>query len=275
MTYDDTNARGQGSTSEKIAADAKNTLANASTQAKEQAKQKIDTNKQTAASELETVAHAVRAAASDLRDNNHEGLSGYVSEIANSVSTLADGIRSKSVDELFRDIETIARRNPTLFLAGSLAIGLGVARFAKASSRRQYQSEDMNRADYNYDYDATSAGAYSSGYTSSGVTGNAYSSDDFSSQNSYPAGGYGATTSTSPYTSSESSTEFGAGSVDDEDYSADDYAAADLNDETLESGDDTYSTSGFGSTDRNKSTSEASVSSTKNNSTIGGKGYER
>ena len=82
------------------------------------------------------MANAVRAAASDLQDQDREGLSHYVTELADSVSTLATGLRQQSVDELIHDVENIARKNPALFIGGSIAIGLGLARFAKASSHR-------------------------------------------------------------------------------------------------------------------------------------------
>ena len=73
------------------------------------------------------------AAAEDLQDHQQQALSEYVTQFASSISALANNLRHKSIDELMHEAEGIARRNPALFIGGSIAIGLGLARFAKAS----------------------------------------------------------------------------------------------------------------------------------------------
>ena len=127
--------------------DLKTTATQATDTAKHNAAATLNENRKTAADEIEGMAHAVRTAASDLQEQDREGLSHYVTEMADSVSALASGLRKKSVDELMHDAENIARRNPALFIGGSIAIGLGLARFAKASSHRHSETRTEPNTD--------------------------------------------------------------------------------------------------------------------------------
>ena len=99
---------------------------------------------------MDSIADAATAAAEDLHEHHQEGLSRYVSEIADSVSSIAGSLRHKSVDELVHEVGAIARKNPTLFLAGSVAVGLGIGRFARSSAKHQREgasfSEGVPRA---------------------------------------------------------------------------------------------------------------------------------
>jgi len=45
----------------------------------------------------------------------------------------ANGLRDKSADELLRDVRNLARRQPALFIGGSVAVGILAARFLKSS----------------------------------------------------------------------------------------------------------------------------------------------
>lgn len=101
---------------------------------------------------LQNTVRTTQDAADYLREHDNPDLSHYVAEIAEGVGSFAKKLQTKSVNELIHDMEAVARRNPALFIAGSLAIGLGLSRFAKASSRR-LQSE-YPRSEYGADYGA-------------------------------------------------------------------------------------------------------------------------
>ncbi len=131
------------------------------------AQQSFDSTRQQAASGLDAVADAADAAAENLEEYDQQGLSRYVTEIADSVASLANSLRHKSVDELVHDVEAIARKNPTLFIAGSLAIGLGIGRFARASAKGQNISE-------RYERDAHSAPNFTDEVYPRNVSGDAY-----------------------------------------------------------------------------------------------------
>lgn len=148
MTYiDETETSEQKSATQSIADDVRSTAKEASSAAKQQANKKLDENRQKVADEIGSLAHAARVAAADLRANDHEGLSHYVTDLADHVTSLASGLRKKNIDELIDEAHNIARKNPALFIGGSIAIGLGVARFAKASGQRARQHANNRDAD--------------------------------------------------------------------------------------------------------------------------------
>ncbi|WP_273805692.1 MULTISPECIES: hypothetical protein [unclassified Pseudomonas] len=89
----------------------------------------------TAADQLGAIAQGAQAAADELEDKDTLGLAHYVSDMAQSLTGLAEDLRGKSAEQLLHQAGTLARENPALFLTGSIAIGFGLSRFLKASSQ--------------------------------------------------------------------------------------------------------------------------------------------
>jgi len=125
-----------GSTMGHAAEDAKAKARHAADEVKTQGKSQLEGYRETAADELEAVAQSAKAAAQELEGQDRLGLSTYVSTMAQSMVKLSDDLRGKSVDQLFQDVNRLARDNPGLFIAGSVALGFGLTRFARASSKR-------------------------------------------------------------------------------------------------------------------------------------------
>ena len=90
----------------------------------------------TAAENLERLAEGAQAAASTLQHDDVGHLSEYVSDMATRMTTFSNTLRTSSGDEILRDVSRMARDNPALFLTGSVAIGFGLARFARASQTK-------------------------------------------------------------------------------------------------------------------------------------------
>lgn len=82
-------------------------------------------------------ADAVGSAASRLSELQHEGLADYANKLSSQLSEVSSRLRDKNVDELAGDVRRLAERNPALFLLGSVAIGIGLSRFAKASREQR------------------------------------------------------------------------------------------------------------------------------------------
>jgi hypothetical protein len=99
----------------------------------------LETYTQTAADELEKIAEGARAAACELEEQDEPTLSTYVLDAADHLFKFADQLRGKSAEQLFHEADRLARDNPALFLAGSVAVGFGLTRFARASGRRSPQ----------------------------------------------------------------------------------------------------------------------------------------
>ena len=120
---------------EHVTQDAKHKAREAAEQVKAQGKEQLDSYRDTAAAEIEKVAQGAKAAAAELESQDQTGLSHYVADMAQSMVKLADDLRGKSVDQLFGEVNRLARDNPALFITGSIALGFGLTRFARASSR--------------------------------------------------------------------------------------------------------------------------------------------
>lgn len=180
MTTFDENSSGTSRTRSTTTDNLKTTATTTSEKLRDTATQKLNASRVSAADEIDQVAQATRTAAADLDDQQRQELSHYVSGFADSISTLAQSLRNKNVDELVSDVEKLAREHPALFIGGSIALGLGIARFAKASSNRVPRSEisttdtlsntgSAYQTEYK-DYSQTEQQDYSTGYDASTPT---------------------------------------------------------------------------------------------------------
>lgn len=102
--------------------------------AKSEAQDKVEDLRATAADKVDTLAEGIQAAASKLEGDDIGHMSEYVTELAESLGRLSSSMRDKSGDELLKEVTRLARDNPALFVTGSIAVGFGLARFAKAST---------------------------------------------------------------------------------------------------------------------------------------------
>lgn len=99
--------------------------------------QAVDDAREGAAGRVDGIAESIDAAAAHLGQEDMTRLSGYVHDMAQSLSGFSRDLRDKSGDEMLQDIKRIAHRNPALFLGGSVAIGFGLSRFARATRARE------------------------------------------------------------------------------------------------------------------------------------------
>jgi hypothetical protein len=108
-------------------------------EATERAKREAETRKEGAAGQVDEVARAVERAAEELGGN--PSLSRYASDLAGSMHGIAGRLRDRSIDDLAEDVRQLARSNPTLFVIGSIGVGLALSRFMKASPRRPHGAD--------------------------------------------------------------------------------------------------------------------------------------
>lgn len=112
--------------------------------AREQGNARFEEYRDTAADQLEALADSARAAGDELSDKDTLGVSHYISDMAQSMGSLADGLRGKSADQLLQQAGRLARDNPALFLAGSIAVGFGLSRLLRASSAPETEEPDYS-----------------------------------------------------------------------------------------------------------------------------------
>jgi hypothetical protein len=111
-------------------------------EAKQRGQNQLDTTKKAAADQVQKVADVVEQASAELGRHDQQSFARYTNEFANRIKTLADTLNNRSIDELGTDALNLARKNPTLFLLGSVAIGFALSRFVKASSAGHEKERD-------------------------------------------------------------------------------------------------------------------------------------
>lgn len=102
--------------------------------ARQQADEQFGQYRDTAAEQIEALAQGTKSFVSELQDKDTLGMSDYLSDMAESMSGLAGNLRGKSAEQLLHDGAELARNNPALFIAGSIALGFGLSRFIKAGT---------------------------------------------------------------------------------------------------------------------------------------------
>jgi hypothetical protein len=99
----------------------------------------------------ERVAAAVDRTADELEGDGDDAISGFGRSLASVMRQLAGGLRERDIERFAGELGLLARRNPGVFLAGSVALGFGVARFFKARA-------PQSRSRYDYDGDGRDDG---------------------------------------------------------------------------------------------------------------------
>lgn len=106
--------------------------ANLKNRLQDDGKRRVESGKRAAADQIAEIADAIDVAGAQL-DQSQPTLANYASQLAEGVGSLATRLREDSVEDLYRDVRQLATRNPGMFLLGSAALGVVIARFMKAS----------------------------------------------------------------------------------------------------------------------------------------------
>ena len=123
--------RGAGEQIRNTAQDAAQTL-------KDQGAGMAASQKSKAADQLGAFGAAIRSAADRLHNENDHRIAEYAEAAAERVDGAARYLKNHDVSGIIGDLESLARRQPELFLGGMFLAGMGLSRFLKAS-RPQYQ----------------------------------------------------------------------------------------------------------------------------------------
>jgi hypothetical protein len=120
---------------------------------KNRATAQLASQKDRATDQLGTIAQAVRHSSERLRADQHETVAQYVEKAAEQLDRFSHNLREKDINELLQDAQSLARRQPALFIGGSFAVGLLAARFLKSSRERsgadvEYRAPEYRTSDY-------------------------------------------------------------------------------------------------------------------------------
>jgi hypothetical protein len=107
---------------------------------KERLKEQVDQRSTQAGQQVNTVADDVRTVAGELRNQGKDKPAQYAEQAAERVQGVGQWLERSDGDQIVRDVENFARRNPWAVAAGGLALGFAASRFLKASSGERYRS---------------------------------------------------------------------------------------------------------------------------------------
>jgi ElaB/YqjD/DUF883 family membrane-anchored ribosome-binding protein len=102
-------------------------------QASEKLKGAVDDRKSSGAEYVGSLANSMRRAAREF-DADLPIAGTYIRKAASQVEGVSDTIRTGSFNDLVRNAQSFARRQPTAFLGIAVLAGFGVVRFLKSSS---------------------------------------------------------------------------------------------------------------------------------------------
>jgi hypothetical protein len=130
-----------------MAQQAKETAGNLVGQARTQVKTQLTSQKEKAAESLGGVAEAIRQTGTTLNEQDQPAPVGrYVNQAADVIDNVAQYLRTKDIDEMFGQVEDLARRQPAVFIGAAFALGFMAARFLKSSGTAATSGNGNGRA---------------------------------------------------------------------------------------------------------------------------------
>jgi hypothetical protein len=133
----------EGSTVENTG-QAQERVQDAAHQAKGRLREQVDQRSTQAGEQITSAADDVRSVAQELRTQGKDTPARYAEQVAEKTQQLGQRLQDASGDELLRDVEDFARRNPWAVAAGGLVVGLAASRMLKASSGERYRASMSN-----------------------------------------------------------------------------------------------------------------------------------
>src|SRR5215210_8678975 len=113
-------------------------------EAKGRLRDQVDQRSTQAGQQLSSAADDVRSVAEQFRTQGKETPARYAEQAAEKAQKVGQRLQDASGDELLRDVEDFARKNPWAVAAGGLVLGLAASRMLKASSSERYRSTTVS-----------------------------------------------------------------------------------------------------------------------------------
>jgi hypothetical protein len=122
-------------TGQKVLAQTKASAGQVLDQAKDQVKSQIASRKDQAADSLSGAVRALEATGQQFRGENLGLVADYADSLTCQIRRASDYLGGRSVDDIARDVEDFARKNPGVFIGGAFVLGIALARFLRSSER--------------------------------------------------------------------------------------------------------------------------------------------
>jgi ElaB/YqjD/DUF883 family membrane-anchored ribosome-binding protein len=108
-------------------------------QARDKVREQVDQRSSQAGQQVQSAAGDARSFAEHLRSQGKDAPARYTEQAADRAERLGGYLEHADGDEILRDVEDFARRNPWAVVAGGVAIGFTLSRMLKASSSERYR----------------------------------------------------------------------------------------------------------------------------------------
>jgi hypothetical protein len=108
---------------------------------RDRARSAADQQKHAAVGRVEGIAHALRTASDELRDQGQPIVAEYSRYAAEGLESMAQSLDRRQVGDFVNGIEQFARERPVAFIGGAMVAGFALARFMKSSSGRRSPAE--------------------------------------------------------------------------------------------------------------------------------------
>jgi ElaB/YqjD/DUF883 family membrane-anchored ribosome-binding protein len=105
-------------------------------QVRKKARPLLDSGKEQLVVRLSDAAGALRETGEQLKLKNHPRGGEYAATTAEKVDDFTNYLQSKDIGELVDEVQSFVRQRPWFSIASAFMLGMGVARFIKASNRR-------------------------------------------------------------------------------------------------------------------------------------------
>lgn len=122
----------------------KQTIGNTLDEIKKRADSAVTEQKQQAAQKLENVAGALRSSSQELRKSELATFADYANSAADYVDDFSHFLSNRNPLELWGEVQTFARRQPEVFVLGTLAAGFLLGRFLRSSGSTSTPSSYTN-----------------------------------------------------------------------------------------------------------------------------------
>ena len=109
-------------------------------QTREQLRNQISQRSSQAGDQVSSAADAMRRTSEQLRTEGKDSVAKIVDGVADRGEQLGSYLTRADGDQILRDVEDLARRQPWLFVGASAVLGFLASRFVKASSSSRYPS---------------------------------------------------------------------------------------------------------------------------------------
>jgi ElaB/YqjD/DUF883 family membrane-anchored ribosome-binding protein len=129
----------QQSATEQVKERVQDVAEQAKSQTREQLRSQINQRSTQAGEQVSSTAEAMRKTSEHLRVEGKDSVAKVVDGVAERSERLGSYLSRADGDQILRDVEDLARKQPWLFVGGSAVVGFLASRFMKASSSNRYQ----------------------------------------------------------------------------------------------------------------------------------------